>query len=58
MARLGGTVHGRTTTGAAEESAALRAAGDGLPEDHATVIRLVHPEGLTLVDASSSGEGP
>jgi len=34
-----------------ERAAALRAAVAGLDEDHATVIRLVHEEGLTLVDA-------
>jgi RNA polymerase sigma-70 factor (ECF subfamily) len=37
--------------GEAEESAALRAVVDGLTKDHATVIRLVHEEGLTLVEA-------
>jgi len=37
--------------GDAEESAALRAVVDELAGDHATVIRLVHQEGLTLVDA-------
>jgi RNA polymerase sigma-70 factor (ECF subfamily) len=34
-----------------ERAATLRAAIAGLDEDHATVIRLVHEEGLTLVDA-------
>jgi len=34
-----------------ERAATLRAAVAGLDEDHATVIRLVHEEGLTLVDA-------
>lgn len=37
--------------GDAEREATLRAAVDGLDPDHATVIRLVHEEGLTLVDA-------
>jgi RNA polymerase sigma-70 factor (ECF subfamily) len=37
--------------GDAEESAAVRAVVDDLPADHATVIRLVHQEGLTLVEA-------
>jgi RNA polymerase sigma-70 factor (ECF subfamily) len=37
--------------GDAERSAALRAAVAGLDPDHAAVIRLVHEEGLTLVDA-------
>jgi RNA polymerase sigma-70 factor (ECF subfamily) len=36
---------------AGERSAALRDGVDGLDEDHRTVIRLVHEEGLTLVDA-------
>lgn len=34
-----------------ERAATLRAAVAGLDEDHATVIRLVHEDGLTLVDA-------
>jgi RNA polymerase sigma-70 factor (ECF subfamily) len=34
-----------------ERSAALRAAIDDLPSDQATVLRLIHQEGLTLVDA-------
>jgi RNA polymerase sigma-70 factor (ECF subfamily) len=37
--------------GDAEESAALRAVIEGLSPDHATVIRLVHQEGLSLVEA-------
>jgi RNA polymerase sigma-70 factor (ECF subfamily) len=37
--------------GDAEEAAALRSVVDGLEADHATVIRLVHEEGLTLVEA-------
>jgi RNA polymerase sigma-70 factor, ECF subfamily len=37
--------------GDAEESGALRAVVDGLAADHAMVIRLVHQEGLTLVEA-------
>jgi DNA-directed RNA polymerase specialized sigma24 family protein len=37
--------------GDAERSAALLDVIDGLSEDHATVIRLVHREGLTLVEA-------
>jgi len=37
--------------GDAEESAALRAAVDELSDAHATVVRLVHQEGMTLVDA-------
>lgn len=37
--------------GDAERAASLRAAVAGLDPDHATVIRLVHEEGLTLVDA-------
>jgi RNA polymerase sigma-70 factor (ECF subfamily) len=37
----------------AEESARLRAVVDSLSEDYATVIRLVHREGLTLVEAGA-----
>jgi RNA polymerase sigma-70 factor (ECF subfamily) len=37
--------------GDAERADSLRAAVAGLDPDHATVIRLVHEEGLTLVDA-------
>jgi RNA polymerase sigma-70 factor (ECF subfamily) len=37
----------------AEERARLRSIVDSLPEDYATVIRLVHREGLTLVDAGA-----
>src|SRR5262249_54576872 len=37
--------------GDAERAASVRALVDGLSEDHATVIRLVHQEGLTLVEA-------
>jgi RNA polymerase sigma-70 factor (ECF subfamily) len=37
--------------GEAEESAALRDVVDGLSPDHAAVIRLVHEDGLTLVEA-------
>jgi RNA polymerase sigma-70 factor (ECF subfamily) len=37
--------------GDAEESAALRAVIEGLPPDHTRVIRLVHQEGLSLVEA-------
>jgi RNA polymerase sigma-70 factor (ECF subfamily) len=36
-----------------EESHALRASIDELPEDHRTVIQLVHREGLTLVEAGA-----
>ncbi len=36
---------------AAEQSAAVRAAVEGLPSDYAVVIRLIHQEGLTLVEA-------
>ena len=35
----------------AEESAAVRAAVADLPSDYAAVIRLIHQEGLTLVEA-------
>jgi DNA-directed RNA polymerase specialized sigma24 family protein len=35
----------------AEEEDVLRAAVASLPDDYATVVRLVHIEGLTLVDA-------
>jgi RNA polymerase sigma-70 factor (ECF subfamily) len=35
---------------AEEESASVRVAVDELPSDYATVIRLVHQEGLTLVE--------
>ena len=37
----------------AEEQEVLRAAVASLPEDYATVVRLVHVEGLTLVDAGA-----
>jgi RNA polymerase sigma-70 factor, ECF subfamily len=37
----------------AEESARLRAVVDSLSDDYATVIRLVHREGLTLVEAGA-----
>jgi RNA polymerase sigma-70 factor, ECF subfamily len=37
----------------AEEQEVLRAAVASLPDDHATVVRLVHIEGLTLVDAGA-----
>jgi RNA polymerase sigma-70 factor (ECF subfamily) len=37
--------------GSAERAAAVRALVDGLAGDHATVLRLVHEEGLTLVEA-------
>jgi DNA-directed RNA polymerase specialized sigma24 family protein len=37
----------------AEEQEILRAAVASLPGDYATVIRLVHVEGLTLVDAGA-----
>ena len=37
----------------AEEQDVLRAAVATLPEDHATVVRLVHIEGLSLVDAGA-----
>src|SRR5262245_11855120 len=37
--------------GDAERAASVRALVDGLSEDHATVIRLVHEEGLSLVEA-------
>jgi RNA polymerase sigma-70 factor (ECF subfamily) len=37
----------------AEEEEALRAAVASLPDDYATVVRLVHVEGLTLVDAGA-----
>ena len=36
---------------AAEQTAAVRGAIDDLPDDYRTVIRLVHEDGLTLVDA-------
>ena len=36
-----------------EEAARLRAVVDSLSEDYATVIRLVHHEGLTLVEAGA-----
>ena len=36
-----------------EEAARLRAVIDSLSEDYATVIRLVHHEGLTLVEAGA-----
>jgi RNA polymerase sigma-70 factor (ECF subfamily) len=36
---------------AAEESAAVRAAVAALPSDYAVVIRLIHQEGITLVEA-------
>ncbi len=38
---------------AEEESASVRAEVDRLPSDYATVIRLIHQEGLTLVEAGS-----
>jgi RNA polymerase sigma-70 factor (ECF subfamily) len=38
---------------AAEESAAVRAAVAELPSDYAVVIRLIHQEGLTLVEAGT-----
>src|SRR5262245_24822932 len=38
---------------AAEESAALRAVVAGLPEDQRTVVRLVHEEGVSLVEAGA-----
>jgi len=38
---------------AAEQAAALREAIDELASDHATVLRLVHQEGLTLVEAGA-----
>ena len=38
---------------AAERSAALRGAIDDLASDHATVVRLIHQEGLTLVEAGA-----
>jgi RNA polymerase sigma-70 factor (ECF subfamily) len=38
---------------AAEKSAALRDAIDDLPSDHAAVLRLIHQEGLTLVEAGA-----
>jgi RNA polymerase sigma-70 factor (ECF subfamily) len=37
----------------AEEEDLLRAAVASLPDDYATVVRLVHIEGLTLVDAGA-----
>jgi RNA polymerase sigma-70 factor (subfamily 1) len=37
----------------AEEEDVLRAAVASLPDDYATVVRLVHIEGLTLVDAGA-----
>ena len=37
----------------AERSAALRGAIDELASDHATVLRLIHQEGLTLVEAGA-----
>jgi RNA polymerase sigma-70 factor (ECF subfamily) len=37
----------------AEESSRLRAVVDSLSDDYATVIRLVHREGLTLVEAGA-----
>jgi RNA polymerase sigma-70 factor (ECF subfamily) len=37
----------------AEESARLRAVVDSLSDDYASVIRLVHREGLTLVEAGA-----
>ena len=37
----------------AEEQEVLRAAVASLPDDYATVVRLVHIEGLTLVDAGA-----
>ena len=37
----------------AEEQDVLRSAVASLPEDHATVVRLVHIEGLSLVDAGA-----
>jgi RNA polymerase sigma-70 factor (ECF subfamily) len=37
----------------AEEAARLRAVVDSLPDDYAAVIRLVHREGLTLVEAGA-----
>ena len=37
----------------AEESARLRAVVDSLSEDYAAIIRLVHHEGLTLVEAGA-----
>jgi RNA polymerase sigma-70 factor (ECF subfamily) len=43
----------------AEERAALRAAMAGLAEDHRTVLRLVHEDGLKLVDAAAAmGRSP
>ena len=36
---------------AAEQSARIRAVVDGLPSDYAAVIRLIHQDGLTLVEA-------
>jgi RNA polymerase sigma-70 factor (ECF subfamily) len=36
---------------AAEQSARIRAVVDGLPSDYAVVIRLIHQDGLTLVEA-------
>jgi RNA polymerase sigma-70 factor (ECF subfamily) len=36
---------------AAEQSAQIRAAVDGLPSDYAVVIRLIHQDGLSLVEA-------
>jgi len=36
-----------------EEQEVLRAAVASLPDDYATVVRLVHVEGLTLVDAGA-----
>jgi RNA polymerase sigma-70 factor (ECF subfamily) len=36
---------------AAEQSARIRAVVDALPSDYAVVIRLIHQDGLTLVEA-------
>ena len=38
---------------AAEDTNLLRAKLEGLPEHHRTILRLVHDEGLTLVDAGA-----
>ena len=38
---------------AAERSASLRETIDDLPSDHATVLRLIHQEGLTLTEAGA-----
>lgn len=38
----------------AEESARLRAVVESLPEDYATVMRLVHEQGLSVADAAAT----